>query len=113
MTINHLNLVVPNVAEATHFFTSYFAFTRAGGDDALAVLANAAGFTLVLMRGKDAYPKAFHIGFMLTGPALVDDLHAKLHADGLKLPEAPKKIRDSYGFYFHYDNLFIEVGTYK
>jgi len=35
----------------------------------------------------------------------------KLKAGGIVLECEPQKIRDNFGFYFHFDNLMIEVET--
>jgi predicted enzyme related to lactoylglutathione lyase len=120
MTINHLNLPVSNVAEAITFFQSYFDFTciQTKGDNMIAVLKNAADFTLVLMSSKmnrndnNTYPDAFHIGFMLDNIEQVNETYLKLKNGGIQLDREPQKIRDSFGFYFYLDNLFIEVGHY-
>jgi predicted enzyme related to lactoylglutathione lyase len=117
MTINHLNLVVSDIAEAVNFFEGFFDFTCVAvkGDNVIAILKNDAQFTLVLMTdkdGNDTYPKDFHIGFMHDNITDVDTLHTKLKDGGMDVGEAPRKIRDSYGFYFHFHNLFIEVGHY-
>lgn len=120
MTINHLNLPVSNVAEATTFFESHFDFKciQTKGDNMLAVLKNTADFTLVLMssrmnqNGNSAYPDAFHLGFMLDGTDKVTETYLKLKKGGIQLDREPQKIRDSFGFYFYFDNLFIEVGHY-
>lgn len=114
--LNHLNLVVNNVKATTEFFETYFNFkcTFIKGDHAITILKGEDNFTLVLMPSADtdlAYPKAFHIGFMFTTPGEVNALHEKLKSGAMEVPE-PKKIRDSYGFYFHFDALMIEVGHY-
>ena len=72
-------------------------------------------FTLVIMApATDAatYPAAFHIGFMVNAVEAVDALYKKLQTGGVALGNEPKKIRDSYGFYFQFDTLMIEVGHY-
>jgi predicted enzyme related to lactoylglutathione lyase len=120
MTINHLNLPVSNVPEAITFFESYFDFkcTQTKGDNMIAVLRNAADFTLVLMssqmnrNGNNTYPDAFHIGFILDSIAQVNETYLKLKTGGIQLDREPQKIRDSFGFYFYFDNLFIEIGHY-
>lgn len=120
MTINHLNLPVSNVAEAITFFESYFGLKciHTKGDNMIAVLKNAADFTLVLMSSKmnrndnNTYPDAFHIGFMLDNTEQVNKTYLMLKNGGVQLDREPQKIRDSYGFYFYFDNLFIEVGHY-
>ena len=115
--LNHINLVVTQVAKAVSFFETYFKFKCAliKGDHAIAVLKGEDDFTLVLMITPDenaTYPKAFHIGFMFNTPTEVDALYQKLKSAGMNVETEPKKIRDSYGFYFHFDTIMIEVGHY-
>jgi len=120
MTINHLNLPVSDVAAATTFFESHFDFKclETKGDNMIAVLTNPADFTLVLMSSKinkgenTAYPDAFHIGFILDSAEKVNDTFSKLKTGGIPLEREPQKIRNSFGFYFYFDNLFIEVAHY-
>ncbi|MEI9956542.1 MAG: VOC family protein [Ferruginibacter sp.] len=117
MKLNHINLIVSNVAEAVEFFKSYFNFTctEIKGDNIIAVLSGTDGFTLVLMKSKEApihYPVNFHIGFLLDSEANVIATHSKLKAGGINLTSEPKKIRDSFGFYFSFDEVMIEVGCY-
>lgn len=113
MTINHINLPVSNVKRVSEFFETYLAFTIAEvkGDYAIAVLKNESNFILVIMplKANDVYPDAFHIGFMLDSIEDVDALHKKLSEGGINLSQSPKKIRDSYGFYFYFDKIFIEI----
>lgn len=120
MTINHLNLVVTDVTKAVEFFTNYFDFfcDYIRGEGVLAVLKNKHKFVLVLMapqkkeNGNSTYPDAFHIGFMLETAEAVDDLHKRLVEGNIEIAQSPRKIRDSYGFYFYFENIFIEVGHY-
>jgi len=117
MTINHLNLVVNDVVRSVNFFEKHFEFRceLTKGENVIAVLTNSENFTLVLMSSKNAdtaYPKDFHIGFMLKNSIEVDTLHEKLVADQITISQSPRKIRNSYAFYFWFDNLFIEVGSY-
>lgn len=116
MKLNHINLVVTDVSTAIQFFCTYFEFTCAEvkGDNIVAILKGEDDFTLVLMGDKNNdvnYPKNFHIGFMLTSTAEVDAAYQNLLKDNYAVAE-PKNIRDSYGFYFHFENVFIEVGHY-
>lgn len=119
MQLNHINLPVSDVATATAFFVKYFAFrlTATKGDGAIAVLENNENFVLVLMKDKPAtvntthYPKAFHIGFLQPAEKAVTDLYEQLLAGGYDIPQAPKNIRDSFGFYFHMQQVMIEIAT--
>lgn len=115
MTINHLNLIVSDVARATELFGACFGFAReeVKGNNAIVILKNDAGFTLVLMTDKNdpvEYPRNFHLGFFVDSPAEVEQLHALLTRQMIPLEAAPARIRDTYGFYFHFDGLLIEVG---
>ena len=117
MTINHLNLIVTDVAKAVQFFETYFDFTceLIKGENVIAVLKNKENFTLVIMANKNGdtiYPKDFHIGFMLDSSEQVDANYQKLGNGKVDIIQPPRKIRDSYAFYFYFDNLFIEVGHY-
>ena len=117
MKLNHINLVVSNVANAINFFESYFNFkcTDIKGDNIVAILKGADDFTLVIMankEGKAVYPDAFHIGFMLDNPDAVTEVYEKLKSGGIEVGQEPRKIRDSFGFYFTFDTIMLEVGHY-
>lgn len=116
MKLNHINLVVADVEKATTFFETYFGFKciEAKGDHIISILKSSDNFTLVLMsekHGPIVYPKDFHIGFMQETTEVVDAINKQLNDGGIRVG-APRKIRDSYGFYFYFDTLFIEVGCY-
>jgi hypothetical protein len=117
MKLNHLNLVVTDVAAASHLFETYFGFNciERKGDNAIVVLKGKDNFTLVLMTGKigeTIYPQAFHIGFMQDSEKAVIEISEKLKSGNFVADQEPKKIRDSFGFYFTFGNLMIEVGYY-
>jgi len=117
MKLNHINIVVTNVAEVVRFFEIYFNFkcTETKGDNIVAVLKGDDGFILVLMKdkeGKSTYPDAFHIGFMLDNAEQVNEIYLKLKNGGIDVGQEPRKIRDSFGFYFHFEKIMIEVGYY-
>lgn len=119
MKLNHINLAVTTVTEAIHFFKTYFKFTclAVKGDNLIAVLKNEEGFELVLMSSlmnkKESldYPENFHIGFKQNTKQAVDDIFEKLKKNEIAPEREPGKIRDSYGFYFYFDKIMIEVGT--
>jgi catechol 2,3-dioxygenase-like lactoylglutathione lyase family enzyme len=119
MYLNHLNLTVTNVSEAIYLFETYFDFKciEVKGDNMVAVLKGIDDFELVLMnasmnqKGNTSYPDVFHIGFMLDDPDYVIKIHKKLKDGGIPLEREPKRIRDNFGFYFHFDTLMIEIGT--
>jgi catechol-2,3-dioxygenase len=117
MILNHLNLSIPNVAEARHLFETYFDFVPDGmkPNDTLAILKGRDGFSLVLMNesmnrnGNKSYPDAFHIGFQLGSSEEVSATYERLKAGGIQLDQEPQLIRKSLGFYFHHQNFMIEV----
>jgi len=117
MKLNHINLVVKNLAAAVHLFEHYFGFkcTEVKGDNIVAVLKGTDDFTLVLMTSKDGdskFPSDFHIGFMQATTEEVVTLYQNLKKGGMEVGQEPKKIRDSFGFYFLFENIMIEVGHY-
>jgi catechol 2,3-dioxygenase-like lactoylglutathione lyase family enzyme len=115
MKLNHINLVVTNVVESITFFEKYFNFKciDTKGDNNVAVLKGLDDFTLVIMtyKGEAIYPKAFHIGFMMENTNDVMETYKKLKEGDIDVGQEPKKIRDSFGFYFYFNNIMIEVGT--
>jgi catechol 2,3-dioxygenase-like lactoylglutathione lyase family enzyme len=117
MKLNHINLVVSNVENAVQFFEKYFDFkcTEIKGNHIAAILKGPEDFTLVILKNKEGrtiYPDSFHIGFMLDSVEQVMDVYHKLKSGGVVVDQEPKKIRDSFGFYFNFENLMIEVGHY-
>lgn len=117
MKLNHINLVVSNIPEAITLFETYFNFkcTERKGDNIIAVLKSPDDFTLVIMTNKEGqaiYPDTFHIGFMLENESAVTATFEKLKSGGVAVGQEPRKIRDSFGFYFTFDNIMIEVGHY-
>lgn len=117
MKLNHINLVVTNMEAAVSLFEKHFGFTcsEVKGNNIVSILKGADDFTLVLMASKDGdfkYPSAFHIGFMQATLQGVEDVYQKLKNGGIEVGHKPRKIRDSFGFYFLFDNLMIEVGHY-
>lgn len=84
MQLNHLDLSVPDVAAEAAFFEQQFGFRvlQRKGNDGMAVMQGESGFVLVLTRGttpaEQAYPKTFHIGFLLPDEAAVHAAHARI-----------------------------------
>lgn len=118
MKLNHINLVVNNVAEAIHFFETYFGFkcVEIKGDNIIAILINEDDFTLVVSKAKDGnatYPESFHIGFLQRDAEEVNKVYRQLKTAGLVGEKEPRTIRDSYGFYFNFENILIEIATYS
>jgi len=106
MKLNHLSLSVPDVATTKVFFETYFGFTctNVKGDYLIAVLENTDGFILVLSKTGEAeylnHGRDFHIGFMQQTKEQVVAIFNNLVAGGIIIEREPKKIRDSFAFYF-------------
>jgi len=104
MRLNHLNLCVDNLADARELFERLFdfQFVEQKGD-ALAVMTDEQGFTLVLSRLANAtpisYPKGFHVDFIVETPGHVDAMYKRLAAADVRLDHEPRKARGSYAFY--------------
>jgi catechol 2,3-dioxygenase-like lactoylglutathione lyase family enzyme len=119
LSLNHLNLVVRDLAAAQAFFERHFGFAlRDRRGDAIVVLDDGHGFTLVLSsppqsRGESpVYPDGFHVGFLVRSAADVDAAHRRLTDGGLDVPKAPRKMRGTYGFYFReLDGILFEVAV--
>lgn len=107
MQLNHLNLCVRNLAEARAFFQDHldFQFLEQKGE-AVAVLSDGYGFTLVLSNQQafghpeQPYPEGFHVGFIQESSAQVDQMYQRLAATSVQIGHEPRKMRGSYGFYF-------------
>ena len=111
MKLNHLNLTVTDVVAAHNFLQTYFGMTPLTEPDPnMGFLTDENGMVLSLFRGKEMhYPKLFHIGFIQASRAKVDDLNARLKADGYDVP-APSHQHGSWTFYMEAPGGFaVEV----
>jgi len=123
--LNHIDLVVADVAENRAFFEKHFGFRKiVEFGDKLAVLTDGAGFTLTLSspevgdeKGADApnakkpveYPAGFHIGFHQDRKEGVDEIHKKLKAAGINVPE-PRDYHGAWTFYVRAPGgFYVEV----
>ncbi|MBW7456509.1 VOC family protein [Paenibacillus sepulcri] len=117
MKLNHLNLCVHDITEASDFFQKIFDFhllERKG--DAVAIVSDRESFTLVLSNTRafggesSTYPKDFHIGFYVDTAEEVDRFYDRLAAANIGPDHGPRKIRDGYSLYFNaIDGLLFEV----
>ena len=108
MHLNHLNLCVDDLAGAVNLFQQSFDFhlmERKG--DAIAIMTDGGGFTLVLSNRQafggetpTIYPEGFHVGFIVETSGQVDQIHRRLASADVHSAHEPRKIRDSYTFYF-------------
>ena len=118
MKLNHLNLTVTDVQEASNFLVQYFGMRSMGGNKGMGFLTDEKdgwGFVLTLMKTteeiQDKYPHTFHIGFFIDSKESVDKLYRRLKEDGFEVP-APEDTGHSYGFYVKAPGGFtIEVGV--
>ncbi|MEP6733126.1 MAG: VOC family protein [bacterium] len=123
LTLNHANLPVADVVPLRDFFVRHFGFARLseGSDDAFAVMRGASGFILNIMRkapsDAGAFPKNFHVGFMVDTPAEVHATHARLAADGVETGDVEAITRrgvSSVTFYCTAPNgILVEVSCYE
>jgi len=115
VSLNHLNLVVSDLDAAEAFFQAAFGFEPRAKHAALTVLDGQDGFTLVLMRsrnGRPVYPAGFHIGFLVDDEPAVDAEYRRLGHEGVTIPNPPKHMRGTYGFYFTaLDEILFEVSA--
>jgi catechol 2,3-dioxygenase-like lactoylglutathione lyase family enzyme len=115
MKLNHLSLAVPDVSAAATFLEKFFGFETVNtkGNNVIAVLQGKDNFVLVLTtlrEGESAYPADFHFGFILDNEAEVLSKYEQLTTEGIVVPRAPAKIRNSYAFYFHMPgDIMMEV----
>lgn len=118
MKLNHINLTVTDVQEASDFLVKYFGMRSMGGNKGMGFLTDEQddwGFVLTLMKTTEGtqanYPGTFHIGFFIETRKSVDVLNRRLREDGFKVP-APEDTGHSYGFYVKAPGGFtVEVGA--
>ncbi|GGD57959.1 VOC family protein [Paenibacillus nasutitermitis] len=121
MKLNHLNLCVKDLNDATGLFQDLFGFElqdRKG--DAIAVMKDEEGFTLVLscsaaFGGENPiYPEGFHVGFYVDTKEEVDRFYDRLVGANLIQPDqGAKNIRGGYSLYFKaLDGILFEITSF-
>ena len=118
MKLNHINLTVTDVQEASDFLVKYFGMRSMGGNKGMGFLTdeeNDWGFVLTLMKASEGtqskYPGNFHIGFFIRDKETVGELYGRLKEDDFDVP-APEDTGHSYGFYVKAPGGFtVEVGA--
>ena len=118
MKLNHINLTVNDVQEASDFLVKYFGMRSMGGNKGMGFLTDEEdgwGFVLTLMKAtagtQGKYPGTFHIGFFIESEKKVDEIHRRLKEDGFDVP-TPENTGHSYGFYAKAPGGFmVEVGA--
>ena len=118
MKLNHINLTVSDVQEASDFLVKYFGMRSMGGNKGMGFLTDEEdgwGFVLTLMKGSEdtsgKYPGNFHIGFFIESRETIDEIYRRLKEDSYDIP-APEHTGHSYGFYVKAPGGFtVEVGA--
>ncbi|MFN8445860.1 MAG: VOC family protein [Caldilineaceae bacterium] len=113
MKLNHLNLTVTDVRAASEFLQRYFGLQQMGGNAGMAFLSDEHGFVLTVMKAQLTtelrYPDNFHIGFFVEDKAKVDEINARLKADGYEV-DYPEQ-HHAYTFYVQAPGGFtVELG---
>ncbi|KAB8141220.1 VOC family protein [Chloroflexia bacterium SDU3-3] len=115
MKLNHLNLTVTDVDAAQAFLSTYFGLEDIGRNKHMAFLKDDNGAVIALTSAVMAketevrYPGGFHIGFIQPSEAMVDEINARLKADGFDVPP-PSRMHRSWTFYMQAPGGFtVEV----
>jgi len=120
MILNHINIIVQDVNRAVNLFTKHLSFSLIfNRNNKMAVMENGNNFALVIwgqaLNHKDnmpEYPENFHIGFYQKDEQEVWDIYEKLKPEpDLQFESEPKKIRNTFGFYFFFEKLMIEISV--
>lgn len=118
MKLNHINLVVSDIPKAVRLFENHLGFQCiVNRKDAIAVLTSANEFALVLWSSKlnkektVHYPENFHIGFYQTDKESVIAIYKNLQGESVVFESEPRSIRNTFGFYFHFESLMIEISV--
>lgn len=118
MALKHLNIAVPDVAQTSAFFETYFGFTchEVKGDNIIAILDDKDGFILSISNFRKeetpTYPPDFHVGFVQDSPEKVMEVYQTLKAGGIEVGPEPKRYggRGTMSFYVTAPgNFLIEV----
>ncbi len=102
MRLDHVNLAVSDVREASAFLKKHFGYIDAFEDNNtdISVLASDHGTYINLMRGANpTYPNTFHIGFDAETEANVNAVYERLTQDGLTI-KPPRHAWGSWTFHF-------------
>lgn len=118
MKLNHINIVVTDIPKVISLFENHLGFKCIDNrKDMIAVLVNTDEFALVLWCSKLnkvqtlQYPENFHIGFYQPDRESVMAVYDKLQGESIVFESEPKKIRNTFGFYFYIESLMIEISV--
>lgn len=114
MKLDHVNLTVSNVKEASAFLKEHFGYKDFFDDNnaGMATLTDGSALHLNLMKGsKDTYPEYFHIGFDLDTEANVNAFYERLTSYGVEANPPEHTPWGSWTFHFTCPggNFIIEV----
>lgn len=114
MDLNHLHINSPNVDLSVGFYQRYFGFNeikaRRGGSY---FLFNNKGFMMAICPMERAYemPEWFHYGFRLNSLEEVEQLYARMQADGCTIC-APLEKYDDFVFFRCREPAGYEIEVY-
>lgn len=118
MKLNHINIVVTDISKAIRLFEKHLGFKCIDNRrDMIAVLTNTDEFALVLWCAKlnkeqtVQYPENFHVGFYQPDRESVIAIYDQLQGEEVVFDGEPKKMRNTFGFYFHFESLMIEISV--
>lgn len=118
MKLNHINIVVTDIPKAISLFENHLGFKCiANRKNMIAVLTNTDEFAMVLWCSKlnevqtVQYPENFHVGFYQPDRESVIAIYDKLQGEQVAFESEPRKIRNTFGFYFHFEALMIEISV--
>ncbi len=103
MKLNHLALPVTDVLATSNFLEKYFSLKPLASGNPninMALMNDDNGSVISMFKGEEVqYPEPFHIGFIQENEARVNEVHARLKADGFEADE-PQPLHGTYTFYF-------------
>jgi lactoylglutathione lyase len=103
MKLDHINLTVRNVVEASTFLKEHFNYKDVFEDNnaGMAALSDGSDVHILLMKGSRAtYPKYFHIGFDMETEINVNAMYERLKDDGMEIEPPEHTAWGSWTFNF-------------
>ena len=101
MKLNHIDLVVADVASNRDFLANWFEMTVEVENEAICLMRDSGDMRLILRPAESGaatdYPSDFHLGFFLGEEAVVTSLYGRMTQDGIVMRQsiegAPPKFR--------------------
>jgi catechol 2,3-dioxygenase-like lactoylglutathione lyase family enzyme len=118
MKLNHLDLQVSDVPRTVTLFEELLGLRLESnrGSNALAILTDGEGFTLVVQRRKDeggGYPDGFHFGFLVSDVEDVRRFHAAARARDLHVSDILENNRGTLVYWRSADGYLVEVSCHR